>query len=284
MRATAGGAGRGRRRADRATCSPPRTRATFEPALCSAAGSSRRIRSFAGSRPWAPAGSATCARLALLVPLLARSRFHRPRLRGVRPRPSRRHGGGAPADRPADRVAGPRCDHRRRGRHRPRQDRRPRVREASSRGVLGGKATLSQDDREPAVREIVLQSWRLGRGRSGAESSPVHGRHRSRRALAGGVRPRPPPRPGSGRTNAASPCAIRRPTSASLAARDDDALLRRGGAARALDGRRSPRAPRGRPERPGADQRAPALGSYRDTTLAGRIVPAARRPAAQCRR
>ena len=30
-------------------------------------------------------------------------------------------------------------------------------------GVLGGKAALSQEDREPARREIVLQSWRLGR-------------------------------------------------------------------------------------------------------------------------
>ncbi|MGH7497648.1 MAG: HEAT repeat domain-containing protein [Gemmatimonadales bacterium] len=29
-------------------------------------------------------------------------------------------------------------------------------------GVLGGKTALSQDDREPARREIVLQSWRLG--------------------------------------------------------------------------------------------------------------------------
>ncbi len=29
-------------------------------------------------------------------------------------------------------------------------------------GVLGGKVALSQDDREPARREIVLQSWRLG--------------------------------------------------------------------------------------------------------------------------
>jgi cyclophilin family peptidyl-prolyl cis-trans isomerase/HEAT repeat protein len=29
-------------------------------------------------------------------------------------------------------------------------------------GVLGGKVVLSQDDREPGVREIVLQSWRLG--------------------------------------------------------------------------------------------------------------------------
>lgn len=28
--------------------------------------------------------------------------------------------------------------------------------------VLGGKSTLTQDDRGPAVREIVLQSWRLG--------------------------------------------------------------------------------------------------------------------------
>lgn len=30
-------------------------------------------------------------------------------------------------------------------------------------GVLAGRATLSQDNRGPAVREIVLQSWRLGR-------------------------------------------------------------------------------------------------------------------------
>ncbi len=29
-------------------------------------------------------------------------------------------------------------------------------------GVLGGKVVLSQDDREPGTREIVLQSWRLG--------------------------------------------------------------------------------------------------------------------------
>jgi cyclophilin family peptidyl-prolyl cis-trans isomerase/HEAT repeat protein len=29
-------------------------------------------------------------------------------------------------------------------------------------GILGGKTVLSQDDREPGVREIVLQSWRLG--------------------------------------------------------------------------------------------------------------------------
>ncbi|HEY8257843.1 MAG TPA: peptidylprolyl isomerase [Gemmatimonadales bacterium] len=30
-------------------------------------------------------------------------------------------------------------------------------------GVLGGKAVLTQDNRTPAVREIVLQAWRLGR-------------------------------------------------------------------------------------------------------------------------
>jgi cyclophilin family peptidyl-prolyl cis-trans isomerase/HEAT repeat protein len=39
-------------------------------------------------------------------------------------------------------------------------------------GVLGGKAVLSQDDREPARREIVLQSWRLGRDAPIAEILP----------------------------------------------------------------------------------------------------------------
>jgi cyclophilin family peptidyl-prolyl cis-trans isomerase/HEAT repeat protein len=39
-------------------------------------------------------------------------------------------------------------------------------------GVLGGKAVLSQDDREPARREIVLQSWRLGRDAPVAEILP----------------------------------------------------------------------------------------------------------------
>ncbi len=139
-------------------------------------------------------------------------------------------------------------------------------------GVLGGKTVLSQDDRDPAVHEIVLQSWRLGRDAPVASllpfmddtSAPV--RWRAVYAL--------------GRLHA--PAAAERML---LALRDPDASIR-SLAARALTrsyvdtARLAPGTVGDLLARAASDgdfqvrvNALVALGTYRDSTLAPRIVP-----------
>ena len=139
-------------------------------------------------------------------------------------------------------------------------------------GVLGGKIVLSQDDREPGAREIVLQSWRLGPDAPVANLLPfmddTNAAVRWRAVFALGR--------------------LRAPAAAArmlLALRDEDIYIR-SLAARALSrgyaqaARLSPATVADVLARLASDPNIQvrinalgALGSYHDSTLAVRIVP-----------